>query len=690
MRYTIVHELPGRLRLTLAVPRSPPLDPSRIERILSAVPGVNTLSFNPLSGTLLAKYDGGAGARNALLKTIGEAHLPLERGNERKPDGLKRRKRAVLASGALLAARPLFPPAFRPLLALGGSMAILRKGAAAVARRRLNSDVLDAAAVGAAIGVKEYGTAGTISFLLKLGAFLEEWTKRKSTQGHAHMFLAREGWAWIRRNGREERISAGDIAEEDLVIVRAGGRIPVDGLVVEGEAMVNQSSMTGEPLPVAKRPGITVYAGTALSEGSLVVKAVHVGDETRISKIVRIVQESERFKADVQSHAERLADRIVPYSFLLCGLTYLSTGDPLRAASALLVDYSCAIKLSVPLAIRRAMMDASTRGVLIKGGRFVETMAKADVFVLDKTGTLTEARPDVADVIPLNGFSKEYILQCAACVEEHFPHPVAAAVVRKAENEGLLHGEEAHAEPEYILAHGIASKIGGRRILVGSRHFIHEDNGICVKRAEALLEDSAAKGRSILYVAIGDELAGVIAIEDTLRSDARAFLRKLRRAGVERVIMLTGDGDGAAQKAADELGIEEYHAQVFPERKTEIVKRLRDTGYVVAMVGDGMNDSPALSHADVGISMKQGSDIAREACDILLLGGRLERIVEAREISQNALSVIGRNFRYIMGINTVLIGLGLAGALPAPASAFLHNAATIAVAANSMRPYRPA
>lgn len=676
MDYAVIHELPGRFRVRLDLPRRPAVDPSRLETSLAAVSGVEELSFHPRSGSLLVRYDGSPGARGALLQKIKETSFPLSRERRRERDGVARQKRAVLVSGAILAVRPLLPATLRPLLSCYGSLSILGKGASAVVNRRLNAEVLDATAVGVAMGVGDHGTAGTISFLLKLGGYLEEWTKQRSSRNLAEMFCrGEEGWAWIRRNGEESRVDVKDVNAGDLVVVRAGGRIPVDGVVVEGEAMVNQSSITGEPWSVPKKPGITVYAGTALSEGSLVLRAVRVGSETKVSKIVKIIQESESLKAEVQSHAERLADRIVPYSFLLSGLTYALTGNALRAASALLVDYSCAIKLSVPLAIRTAMMDASMRGVLIKGGRFIEKMARADVFVLDKTATLTEARPDVVDVIPLNGYRRDFLLTCAACVEEHFPHPMASAVVRRAEKEGLLHGEEAHATLEYVLAHGIASKIGDKRILVGSRHFIHEDNGIDMECAENAVGKSTEKGHSILYVAIGNELAGVIAVEDPLRADALPFLRGLREAGVPRIIMLTGDGEAAAEKAAKELGIREYHAQVFPDRKVEVIKELKAEGHVVAMVGDGINDSPALSHADVGISMMHGADIAREACDVMLLGERLERIVEAREISRNALSAIRRNFAYIMGINSSLIVLGLAGILTYSISGLLHNAA---------------
>ena len=427
-----------------------------------------------------------------------------------------------------------------------------------------------------------------------------------------------------------------------------------------------------------------VYAGTEVEEGVLTVKTINAANETRVAKIIKVIEESEGLKADVQSHAERLADGIVAYTFLLSGLTYAFTGNPVKAASVLLVDYSCAIKLSTPLAIMAGMLRAAKEGVLIKGGRFIEKMSKADVFVMDKTGTLTEALPDIVDVIPFNGFSKDYVLRHAACVEEHFPHPVANAVVKKAKDAGLLH-EEVHSDVEYVLAHGIASRIGGRRILVGSRHFVFEDEGIKSDIAEPMIKDFADKGYSILYVTIGNELAGIIIIEDLLRSESQRFLQMLKETGVKRVVMLTGDNNAAAKNIAKNLGIDEYYAEVLPDRKVEIIKGIKDRGHVVVMVGDGINDSAALLHADVGISMRHGADIAKEACDILLLDGDLTRIIYARMVSQETMSLIKENFRYIVGVNTALIGFGLLGAITPAVSAFMHNTSTIAVALNCLK-----
>lgn len=688
MKYKVIHELPGRIRIGLSFPKRPSFDSSPIEAMLSTIPGVESAKFNPATGSVLVGYNNSREVREALLKSLGDMPLTLPRKSETKPGNLKRKRRALLISGASLLAGPLLPVALRPFLTLYGAFPIFRKALGALFRKRLNVDVLDSADVGVTMGIGDYRAAGTILFLLKVGDYLEERTRQRSRESLARMFTLFDEWAWVRRDGKETRVAAAAIAEGDLVIVRVGGRIPVDGIVAEGEAMVNQSSMTGEPFPVMKRKGVMVYAGTAIEEGRLIIKAKRVGGETRVSRVIKIMEESEGLKAEVQSHAERLADRFVPYSFLLSGLTYGLSGNSARAASVLTVDYSCAIKLSTPLAILSGMQEATRWGVLIKGGKFMEKMASADAFVLDKTGTLTEARPRIVDVVPLNGYRRNEILRYAACVEEHFPHPVATAVVRLAEEEGLSHCDEVHAEVEYVLAHGIASTVRGKRILMGSRHFIHEDNGICVECSESVARDHADKGRSFLYVAIGNRLAGIVIVEDPVREDAGGFVGMLKKAGIERIIMLTGDYDAAAKSVAARLGIEEYHAQVFPEKKTEIVRELRKRGYVVAMVGDGINDSPALANADVGISMKHGADIAREACDVLLLGGGLEGIIESRNISQKTMARIKKNFKYIMWINSALIGLGLLGTLTPSISALIHNATTVAVAANSLRPYR--
>lgn len=675
------------MRISLALSKRHCPENSRMEGLFIAVVGVRKVSFNRHTRNLLVTYNGDRAVRVVLLKVIEEALLIYEKKENYEQGTLELKKKAAMFSGALLLAKPIIPFILKPFLALYGAVPVLRRGFMATLNKRLNVDTLDSAAIGISLLRGDYLAVGLITFFLKVGDYLEERIRQKSRESFSKMFQGQDGWAWIKKNGREMRVDTRDVVAGDLVVVRTGGSIPVDGIVTEGVALVNQSSMTGEPVSVPKMEGLMVYAGTVLAEGLLTIKSIRVGDETRVSKIIKVIEESEGLKADVQNYAEMLANKIVPYSFLLSWLIYLFANNPLKAASVLLVDYSCSIKLSTPLAIMSAMIAASKRGILVKGGRFVEKLAQADVFVFDKTGTLTEAKPKVFDLIPFNSFNREYLLKNVACVEEHFPHPVATAVVKRAEDEGLVH-EENHAEVEYILAHGIASRIDGKRILVGSKHFICEDNKIRVEDEEPVIKNFMDSGYSILYVAVEDKLAGIVIIEDRVREDSKMFLMRLKNLGVKRIIMLTGDNDATAHTVAKRLGIEEYCADALPERKTEIIKDLKEQGYVVAMVGDGINDSPAISYADVGISLNHGADIAKETCDILLLDVPLDGLIDAREIAQDAMSRIKKNFRHIIGINSALIGLGILGAISPVASVFIHNATTILVSANSLKPYR--
>lgn len=686
MRYTIVHEIPGRLRLSLLLPRKYAPDKEWIEKNIMGITGIAKVSFNEKTLNLLVKYDGTPHIRNAVLKRIEGFSYPLASyryaGNT---TDLYRKRKRVFTAGCLLLSRPILPMPVALFATFNSVLPFIKRGIHALFKGQLNVDALNASSLATAMAIGDYKTAGVISFLLKVGDYLEEWTKDRSQKALSGMFRITGGYAWVKKGEAECEVPITDIKENDMVIIRRGAMIPVDGVVAVGEAMVNQSSMTGESIAVAKKEGLTVYAGTVVEEGMLVVKASKVGDETRIAKIVKVIHESEGLKADVQSHAEKLADRIVPYTFLASALTYTLTGNPMRAASLLLVDYSCAIKLSVPLTVMAGMMRSVKYGVLIKGGKFIEKLAEADIFILDKTGTLTESNPRVAAVKSFNGYTQDFILKHAACVEEHFPHPVATSVVKMAKDKGIVHKEE-HAEVEYILAHGIASILNGKRILVGSRHFLEEDEGIDIRAADNIAAEFAGMGYSMLYVAIGGKLAGIIAIEDPVRDNAGRFIRMLKENDVQRIIMLTGDNEMTAGNVARGLGIEEYISGVLPETKTEIIKDLKKKGYKVAMVGDGINDSPALSYADVGISMKHGADIAKEACDILLLDSNLMAIIEARQLSRMVLSRIKRNFGYIVWVNSALIGLGLLGAITPAISALAHNATTVIVALNSIRP----
>jgi manganese/zinc-transporting P-type ATPase C len=687
MNYEIVHELPGRLRVRLLVPGCRAMDREQTEAYFRGVAGVEKVSFNPRTRNILIRYESGANVRRAVLEKVETTPCTASFSPSREITELERKRRKLMTSGSLLLLRPIIPPPLNLALGLYGSWPVFKKGAASLWGRNLNSDVLDSAAIGAAMASREFLTASVISFLLKLGDYLEEWTRRRFRKQLADMFKTGEDWVWVLRDGQEARIPLSDVHEGDTVIVRIGSLIPVDGMVVDGEAMVNQASLTGEGLAVTKREGRPVYAGTAVEEGMLHVRALKVGSETRAARVVKIIEEADSLKAETQSHGEKLADKVVPYSFLLSGLTYLFTRNPNRAAAVLLVDYSCAIKLSTPLAILAALAKAARHNVVIKGGIYLEKLSQADTIILDKTGTLTEATPQVVEIVAFNGFDQDYVLQQAACVEEHFPHPVATAVVRHAAERGLHHEEE-HAEVEYLVAHGIVSRVHGNRIIVGSRHFIHEDEVVDISEADSHIETFAEKGYSVLYVAIADKLAGLIAIHDPLRQEARSFIDRLKAEKFEKIVMLTGDHEATARTVALSLGITDYYGQAFPEMKVKVIKALQKKGYTVVMVGDGINDSPALSHADVGISMKHGADIAKEASDILLMEGTLGDILYARSLSVDTLRRIKNNYRTIVGINSLAIILAMTGALPPVFSAALHNLSTIGVSLMSLAPLR--
>ncbi len=686
MNYSIVQDIPGRLRVALAIPRFPVVDRCQVEAQFRDLAGVEDVSFSPRTATLLVRHDRKRATRAAILERVAAARIPSPRRPKPQTE-LEQKKKTAVRAGLMLLARPLIPPPIRPVLAVYGALPYLKKGLISLRRKELNVDLLDASAIGAAMATREFFTASVIVTLLKLGDYLEEWTRGESRRLLSDMFHTGDEWAWVVREGAEIRLPLEEVVEGDTVIVRLGGLIPVDGTVLDGEAMVNQSSLTGEGLPVAKRKGVTVYAGTAIEEGSLWIQATQVGDQTRAARVVKTIEAAEAVKAESQSKSEEMADRIVPYSFLLSGLTFLVTGSLSRSAAVLLVDYSCAIKLSTPLAILTSLARSARHRVLIKGGKYLEKLARADAFVLDKTGTLTEATPEVAEVVNFEGFTREFVLKQAACVEEHFPHPVASAVVRQAALEGLTHAEE-HAEVEYVLAHGIASWLQGKRIVVGSRHFVHEDEGVDVSAGEPHIQAFSDKGHSLLYVAVGGELAGLIAIHDPLRQDARRFVAALKESGIRKVVMLTGDNEATARTIAGNLGIDEFHAQALPDRKVEVVRLLQNQGYTVAMVGDGINDSPALSQADVGISMKHGADIAREACDVLLMDGTLEDILTARAVSREAMELVEHNFRTIVAVNSAALLLAVTGAAPPVFSATIHNLSTIMVGLRSLQPLR--
>jgi Cu2+-exporting ATPase len=580
-----------------------------------------------------------------------------------------------------------YPRIFIYALAVIRAVPYIFKGLKAVLRGRLTLEALDAAALLFCLLRRDFKTLSSLTFFFALGEYLTEWTRKKSRVSLEKSLALHVDHVWVRRDGCEMSIPYAQVCVGDHVVVRAGSSVPVDGTVISGEGMVNQASMTGESLPVHRTARASVYAGTVLDEGELVIRATKVGGNTRIHALVRAIEDSENLKAAVQSRYERMADAVVPYNFLAGGVVYAVSRDIMRTSSVFLVDYSCALRLLAPLSVLTAVREAADSGVLIKGGKFMEALAFADVVVFDKTGTLTEARPMLVDVIPFDGTDGDRILRLAACLEEHFAHPVGQAVVRASEKKGLKHKEE-HTEVNLVVAHGIASMWQGKKLCLGSGHFICEDKGIRPDAfQQAVIDREADKGRSVLYLSIDDKIAGILLIEDALREEAAPVVRALYAGGVKRVIMLTGDGDKTAAAIAAQAGIGEFRARMLPEDKAAFIHKLKRDGFTVVMVGDGINDSPALSAAHVGIAMADGADIAREVADMVLLNGKLEGLLLAEDISHKMLSRIRGGFRTSLFWNSAFLLGGLVGLLRPGVSAFFHNAVTAAIAVSSMRPY---
>ena len=551
---------------------------------------------------------------------------------------------------------------------------------------RVDVALLDGAAVTGSLLLKQYQPASSMMFLLSISDELEDYTLQKAKSTLKDSLALNIDTVWvIGEDGEEKQCPVVDIDKGDKIKVHMGDVIPVDGKVIEGEGMVNEASMTGEPLAVHKRPGKTVHAGTVIEEGNLIVEVYSMNKETRLNKIIDLIENSEELKADTQSKAEKLADSIVPYSFIATALTYLITRNPTKALSVLMVDFSCAIKLTTPLSIISAMREASDNRMMIKGGKFLENYANADTIVFDKTGTLTNATPKVVDVIPMSKrYTRDEILTMAACIEEHFAHSIAAAIVKQAEKEGLKH-EEDHSEVEYIVAHGIATEYDGKRAVIGSKHFLFDDEKVKITKTQDKKVNKAAKEHSVVYLAIDGKLEGIICIDDPVREEAKYVIEELKSLGIENIVMLTGDSESGAKAASKALGITEYRSQVLPEDKSRIVEEFKDEGKTVIMVGDGINDSPALAAADVSVSMKNSSDIAREVADISLLSDDLCDLVTLRKLSTGMLDKINDNYRNIVLVNGSLLVLGVFGVISPSTSSMIHNLSTMLFGAMSTK-----
>ena len=684
----VTTDLPGRLRLRFKAQTIRPLDYEILCRDIKLLSGIYDCCYNLLTGSFLILYHPEGQTKTLIFTSVIDFQpsnkAAISSPGESSPEN-------ILPSNPIwshLGTNLLLPFPIRAAVNILKSIPRLLKGIFSLIKGSLDVDVLDAVALTVCFLRRDFRGVGILLFFFSLGHFLEMWTKNRSRSGLYRSLAGQVEKVWIKTpDGLEMLVDESEITINSLVIVRAGSLIPVDGTVEEGEALVNQASMTGEALAVHRTQGTSVFAGTTVEEGEIVVRATKVGGETRVRSIVRYIEDSEASKAGLQGRAERLADSIVPFSFLLSALVFLITRDPLKAGNVLLVDYSCAIRLSTPLAVLTAMREGNNKGILIKGGRYLEEMAGANTAVFDKTGTLTQAKPVVEEILPFGNFNQDEALRLAACLEEHFPHPVGRAIVRAA-REKNLHHEEEHAKVNYVVAHGICSTWREMEVVLGSHHFVVDDIGISLNAVEiASVEDQTKKGCSVLYLAVGGSLAAIISIRDKLRPEARTVMDKLATAGLSQTIMLTGDVEGAAATVAREVGISEYRAQMLPNHKAEFIENLVKSGRHVLMMGDGLNDSAALSRANVGVSLGDSSALAKDVANILLLNDDLHDLVLARNLSTKTMRRIKSNYWFIVALNTAFIGLGIFGTLGPGLMALLHNATTAAVAWRATRPY---
>lgn len=696
MLFSIVSEIPGRIRLRCGRDVMTADEARGVSYELMGVEGVRSAQAHAANGSILIVCEPSARDRALdAVRALNVLFLPcapepgLGARETELETALENNRFQVEVTRLVLARvlrRVLMPAPLRAaVVALRAARRIIR-GLRCVARGRIGVEVLDAAALAAALWRGSFSEAGTITFLLRLSDVMERHVSARARLALRDGVIVRSESVWQVVDGRDVRISTSDVHEGMVLHLGAGSVLPVDGRVVSGTGEVDESSMTGEPALVPKGEGSTVFAGTALDRGDLRVLVTAAPGAARIDSIARMVEESSGLKATVQGRAERLADAIVPYSFLAFLGILCVTRNLRRAMSVLMVDYSCAIKLSTPIAVMSAMDEATRRGMVVRGGRYLEAIADADTVVFDKTGTLTHATPAVSRVVSLSDASEDELLRLAACIEEHFPHSVARAIVAEARRRGLGHEDERHAEVRYVVAHGIATRVDGVDVLIGSPHFLFEDEG--VERPEGLDEilERLGGSSSTVFVAREKVLIGVVCISDPPRPEALPVIEGLRDAGVDRVVMLTGDSERCARSVAAELGLDGYVAQVLPEEKSGHVERLRSEGHVVMMVGDGINDSPALAAADVSVAMGDASDIARAVADVLVLDPSLDALVCARELSSRLMRRIRRDYLFIVGFNSLLIALGLGGAISLTTAAYLHNASTLAVAAGNTRP----
>ena len=687
MRFKIEHEIRGRVRLHICQKRMTCRQADQLEYFLTNLEGVTTAKVVERNQDAVISF---WGSREEILKAVqgfsyekAEAPESYLQNSGREMNGEYWEKvvnHVLLHYGKKI----FFPLPIRTFLTTLKSVKYIWEGVRTLAKCRIEVPVLDATAIGVSILRGDFSTASSVMFLLGFGEILEDWTHKKSVDDLARSMSLNVSKVWLVTDDTEVRVGTDMIKPGDRVRIHMGTIIPFDGIVTDGEATVNEASLTGESMPVAKHTESYVYAGTVLEEGELTIRVKETSGSTKFEKIVTMIEETEKLKSAVESKAEHLADSLVPYTLAGTALTYALTRNVTKALSILMVDFSCALKLAMPISVLAAIREANAHHITVKGGKFMEAVAEADTIVFDKTGTLTKAQPTVADVVSFNGDSKEDLLRLAACMEEHFPHSMAKAVMDAAKERGLTH-EEMHSKVEYIVAHGISTTVNGRKAIIGSHHFVFEDEKCAIPTGKEEIFKNLPEEYSHLYLGIEGELAAVICIEDPLRPEAPEVITALRQAGFTQIVMMTGDSDHTAKAIAAKVGVDKYYSEVLPEDKAKFVEEAKAQGRKVLMVGDGINDSPALSAADVGIAISDGAELAREIADITIGADDLSVMVTLKEISNGLMDKIHRNYRRIVGINGSLIALGVTGVIQPTMSALLHNTSTLLIGMDSMK-----
>ena len=687
MKFIVKHEINGRLRIHVVQKRMTYTEADTLSWFLSNQKNVTDVKVYERTADAVICY---VGTREEVLNLLKEfsyenTKLPehVAAGSGRELNAVYQEKlvmKTVLHYGSKL----FLPMPVRAVITSVKSVKYIWHGIRCLMHGKIEVPVLDATAISVSVFRRDYATAGSVMFLLGIGEIIEEWTHKKSVGDLARSMSLNVNKVWLKRNEQEILVKSSDIEPGDHVVIRMGNVIPFDGEVVNGEGMVNQASLTGESLPVRRSVGQSVFAGTVLEEGEIEVLVKAVSGSTRFEKIVTMIEDSEKLKSSVEGKAEHLADRLVPYTLLGTGAVWLLTRNITKTLSVLMVDFSCALKLAMPITVLSAIREAGENNITVKGGKFLEAVADADTIVFDKTGTLTKATPTVKEIVPFSDYSENDLLRIAACLEEHFPHSMAKAVVDAAKERHLSH-EEMHSKVEYVVAHGISSSIDDKKVLIGSSHFIFEDEGCTIPSEYQDRYDSLKPEYSHLYLAIEKQLVAVICIEDPLREEATEMVRDLKKAGIRKVVMMTGDSERTAAAIAKRVGVDEYYAEVLPEDKANFVEKEKSEGRKVIMIGDGINDSPALSAADAGIAISDGAEIAREIADITIAADDLREVVTLKLLANAMMKRIHMNYRNIVGINSGLILLGVTGIVQPTVSALLHNASTLMISLGSMK-----